>query len=95
MEGDTHSTSSETRRRAKALEGYTVHLLLLDGSIATVREKSADDTFELTVELRDRKAERKLPAEVARNPRSAAFARAVREVKAELLGRRATVGRPG
>lgn len=69
-------------------EGYTFYLLALDGTIATLKKTHADDAFELTVEMRDRQARRKLPAEVASNPRSAEFARALREVKAELLRRR-------
>lgn len=87
MDGNTRSTKVD-RGGTKPLEGYTVHLLSLDGTIATVRKKVADDTFELTVEVRDGKAERKLPAEIAQNPRSAEFSRVVREVKAELLARR-------
>jgi hypothetical protein len=87
MDGNTRS-GDEAQGRAKALEGYTVHLLSLDGTITTVRKESTDDTLELTVEMRDRKAERKLPAEMARNDSSAEFSRVVREVKAELLGRR-------
>jgi hypothetical protein len=63
-------------------------LLALDGTIATVKKMQTDDAFELTVEVRDRQARRKLPAEVAANPRSAEFARALREAKTELLRRR-------
>jgi hypothetical protein len=80
------------RAKAKDLEGYTVYLLSLDGTIATIKKKLADNTFRLTVEVRDRKTERKVPAEVARNPGSVEFTRAVCEMKAELLGSRK--GRP-
>jgi hypothetical protein len=89
MDVNTRSTSrSAGRGRARELEGYTVHFLSLDGTIATVRTKPSDDedTFQLTVEIRDRKSERKLPADAARNPRSPEFVTAVREMKAELLG---------
>jgi hypothetical protein len=89
MDGDTRSTNmSFDRSRNRQLEGYTFYLLSLDGTIATLRRTRADDAFELTVEVSDRKARRKLSAEVAENPRSAEFAQAVREVKAELLRRR-------
>jgi hypothetical protein len=87
MDVDTRSKDrSVGRATAKDLEGYTVYLLSLDGTIATIKKKLADNTFRLTVEIRDRKSERKLPAEVARNPGSDAFTRAVREMKDELLG---------
>jgi hypothetical protein len=94
MDGNTHS-SGLSQGEAKALEGYTVHLLSLDGTITTVRQKAADDDakFEVTVEIRDGKAERELPAEVARNVRSPEFTRVVREVKAELLDRQHRRGR--
>ena len=93
MDVDTRSKDrSVGRAKAKDLEGYTVYLLSLDGTIATIKKKLADNTFRLTVEVRDRKSERKLPAEVARNPGSDEFTRAVREMKDELLGTRR--GRP-
>jgi hypothetical protein len=89
MDGDTRSTDMNAGRTGtRPLEGYTVYLLSLDGTIATVKKLHTDDTFELTVEVRDRQARRTLPAEVAANPRSAEFARALREVKAELLRQR-------
>jgi hypothetical protein len=88
MEGDTHSAGSATHNQAQSLDGYTVHLLSLDGTIATLKKARTGDALELTVEVRDRQARRKLPADVAENPRSAEFARAIREVKAELLRRR-------
>jgi hypothetical protein len=89
MDGDTRSTDPKIARdKTRPLEGYTFYLLALDGTIATLKKTHTDDAFELTVEGRDRKARRKLPAEVAANPRSAEFARALREVKAELLRRR-------
>ena len=76
------------RRRATKLDGYTTHLLKLDGTVATVGKKRRDGTVKLTVEVRDRTGERKIPVKLARNPRSAEFARAVGEMKAELLRRR-------
>ena len=89
MEGDTRSADMKVdRNSATPLEGYTFYLLALDGTIATVRKIRADDAFDLTVEVRDRKGRCKLSADVAQNPRSPEFARAIREVKAELLRRR-------
>jgi hypothetical protein len=73
--------------RAGKLDGYTIHLLKADGTIATVGKKRRDGTVDLTVEVRDRKGERRIPVKVARNPRSAEFSRAVGEMKAELLKR--------
>jgi hypothetical protein len=92
MDGNTRSADA-SQGRAKELDGYTVHVLSLDGTITTVRKRVADDTFEVTVEIRDGKAQRKLPAEVAQDIRSAEFARVVREVKAELLDRHRRKGR--
>ena len=94
MDGNTDS-SNPSRGTAKPLDGYTVHLLSLDGTITTVRKKPAADdaTVELTVEIRDRKAEREVPAELAQNVRSPEFTRGVREVKAELLDRQHRRGR--
>ena len=80
MHVDTHSRD---RGRAK-LDGYPIHLLKLDGTVATVGKKRRDGTDKLTVEVRDRKGERKIPVKLARNPRSAEFARAVGEIQAEL-----------
>ena len=73
--------------RAGKLDGYTIHLLKADGTIATVGKKRKDGTVQLTVEVRDRKGNRRIPVKVARNPRSAEFTRAVGEMKAELLKR--------
>ena len=73
--------------RAGKLDGYTIHLLKSDGTIATVGKKRRDGTVQLTVEVRDRKGNRRIPVKVARNPRSAEFTRAVGEMKAELLQR--------
>jgi hypothetical protein len=80
--------------RAGKLDGYTIHLLKADGTIATVGKKRRDGTVQLTVEVRDRKGARRIPVRVARNPRSAEFSRAVGEMKAELLSR-AKSARPG
>ena len=91
---DGNRSSDLSQDRAKALEGYTIHLLALDGTITTVRKEAADDTLELTVEDLEQKAERKLPAEMAQNSKSAEFTRVVREVKAELLKRRKGRRRP-
>jgi hypothetical protein len=89
MDGNTHSAHrAGNRGMARKLDGYTVHLLALDGTIATVRRKRSDGTFQLIVDIGDRRGERRISAAVARNPRSAAFARAVGKVKAELLGGR-------
>jgi hypothetical protein len=93
MDVDTRSKDrSVGRPKATDFEGYTVYLLSLDGTIATIKKKLADNTFRLTVEVHDRKSERKLPDEVARNPGSDEFTRAVREMKDELLDSRR--GRP-
>lgn len=95
MDGNTRSSDLLSQGKTKALEGYTVHLLSLDGTITTVRKKVADDdaTVELTVEVRGGKAEREVPAELAQNIRSPEFTRVVREVKAELLDRHRRRGR--
>ena len=73
--------------RAAKLDGYTIHLLKADGTIATVGTKRRGGTVPLTVEVRDRKSERRIPVKVARNPRGAEFSKAVGEMKAELLRR--------
>src|SRR5688500_4442381 len=73
--------------RPGKLDGYTIHLLKADGTIATVGAKRRGGTVPLTVEVRDRKGERRIPVKVARNPRGAAFSKAVGEMKAELLRR--------
>ena len=89
MDVNTHSRNTiADRRRASKLDGYTIHLLKLDGTVATVGKKRRDGTVKLTVEVRDRTGERRIPVKLARNPRSPAFARAVGEMKAELLRRR-------
>ena len=89
MDGNTHSAHrAGNRGMARKLDGYTVHLLALDGTIATVRRKRSDGSFQLIVDIGDRRGERRISAAVARNLRSAAFARAVGKVKAELLGGR-------
>ena len=89
MDGNTHSAyRAGNRGTARKLDGYTVHLLALDGTIATVRKKRSDGSFQLIVDMGDRRGERRISAEVARNPRSAAFARAVDEIKTELLARK-------
>ena len=79
-------TSGESGR-ARKLDGYTIHLLKADGTIATVGKKRRDGTVKLTVEVRDCKGERRIPVRLARNPRSAEFADTVGEMKAELLRR--------
>ena len=88
MDVNTHSrkTSGDPGRAGK-LDGYTIHLLKADGTIATVGKKRRDGTVKLTVEVRDRKGERTIPVRLARNPRSAEFTDAVREMKAALLQR--------
>ena len=79
--------SANDRNRARKLDGYTVHVLSRDGTIATVGKKRTDGTRKLTVEVRDHRGERKIPAAVAKNLRSAEFTRAVGELKTRLLGR--------
>jgi len=73
--------------RAGKLDGYTIHLLKADGTIATVDKKRRGDTVKLTVEVLDWKGERRIPVKLARNMRSREFARAVGEMKAELIER--------
>jgi NADPH:quinone reductase-like Zn-dependent oxidoreductase len=88
MDVNTHSPEGTGESgRAGKLDGYTIHLLKADGTIATVGKKRRDGTVDLTVEVRDRKGERRIPVKVARNPRSPEFTRAVGEMKAELLQR--------
>jgi hypothetical protein len=84
---DSPETIGDTARPAK-LDGYTIHLLKADGTIATVGKKRRDGTVKLTVEVRDCKGERRIPVRIARNPRSAEFANTVGEMKADLLRRR-------
>ena len=89
MNVNTHSRNTTADRgKATKLDGYTIHLLKLDGTVATVGRKRRDGTVKLTVEVRDRTGERKIPVKLARNPRSAEFARAVGEMKAKLLRHR-------
>ena len=88
MDVNTHSRNT-TAERGGVLkpDGYTLHLLKLDGTVATVGKRRRDGSVKLTVEVRDRKGERKIPVKLARNPRSSEFARAIGEMKAELLQR--------
>jgi hypothetical protein len=88
MDVNTHSqeTTGDPGRAGK-LDGYTIHLLKADGTIATVGKRRRDGMVNLTVEVRDRKGERRIPVRLARNPRSAEFANTVGEMKAELLRR--------
>ena len=88
MDVNTHSQDATAERgSAGKLDGYTIHLLKLDGTVATVGKSRRDGTAKLTVEVRDRKGERRIPVKLARNPRSSKFAQAVGEMKAELLQR--------
>jgi len=87
MDVNAHPRNTTADRGASQLEGYTIHLLKLDGTVATVGKSRRDGTAKLTVEVRDRKGERSIPVKLARNPRSSKFARAVGEMKAELLQR--------
>jgi hypothetical protein len=87
MDVNAHPRSTTADRGASKLEGYTIHLLKLDGTVATVGKSRRDGTAKLTVEVRDRKGERSIPVKLARNPRSSKFARAVGEMKDELLRR--------
>jgi hypothetical protein len=93
---DVNTQSRDTPADAGSagkLDGYTIHLLKLDGTVATVGRSRRDGTAKLTVEVRDRTGERRIPVKLARNPRSSKFARTVGEMKAELL-RRARHGQP-
>ena len=88
MDVNSHSrnTTAEPGSAGK-LDGYTIHLLKLDGTVATVGKGRRDGTVKLTVEVRDRRGERRIPVKLARNPRSSKFARTIGEMKAELLQR--------
>ena len=88
MDVNPHSRNTTDRSGAGKLDGYTIHLLKLDGTVASVKTKPRAGTVKLTVEVRDRRGERRIPVKLARNPRSLEFARAVGEMKAELLRRR-------
>ena len=88
MDVNTHSRNTTADAgSARKLEGYTIHLLRLDGTVATVGKSRRDGTAKLTVEVRDRRGERRIPVKLARNPRSSKVARTVGEMKAELLRR--------
>ena len=82
---DVNTKTSGTPARAGKLDGYTIHLLKADGTIATVGRKRRDGTVKLTVEVRDWKGERRIPVRLARNPRSPEFADTVGKMKADLL----------
>jgi hypothetical protein len=82
-------SSRTASARRKILDANVVHMLALDGTVATIRRKLADDSFQLTIEARDRQATRKIAPGVARDPESPEFARIVAEMKAELLSPRA------
>ena len=88
MDVRPHRPSSRTAggRGVKIQDANVVHILALDGTVATIRRKLADDSFQLTVQARDRQATRKIAPDVARDPESPEFARIVAEMKAQLLG---------
>ena len=88
MDVNTHSqeTAADVGSAGK-LDGYTIHLLKLDGTVATVVKRRREGSAKLTVEVRDRRSERRIPVKLARNPRSAKVARAAGEMKAALLQR--------
>ena len=90
MDVRPHRSSRKTGgRRWKLLDANVVHVLARDGTVATVRKKLADSSFQVTIEARDRQATRKIAPGVARDPDSPEFARIVAEMKAELLAPRA------
>jgi hypothetical protein len=79
MDVDTHSRgTAASRRKTSKLDGYTIHLLKLDGTVTTVK-KRRDGLTKLTVEVHDRKGERRIPVRLARHPRSPELARAIGE----------------
>jgi hypothetical protein len=82
-------TRTADARRSAIRDANVVHILALDGTVATIRRILANDTFQLTVEARDREATREIESHVARNPESVEFGRIVAEMKAELLAPRA------
>jgi hypothetical protein len=93
MDVNTHSRNpTADRGGAGRLDGYTIHLLKPDGTIASVGNRRRGGTVKLTVEVHDRKGERRIPVKLARNPRSPELARAVGEMKAELLRRSQRTG---
>ncbi len=82
------SSRTSTGRSSRVQDIDVVHILALDGTVATIkrkRTKRADDNFQLTVQARDRQATRRIAAAVARDPESPEFARVVAEMKAQLL----------
>jgi len=87
MDVNTRLPEADDNGRAGKLDGYTIHLLKADGTIATVEKRRRGGPAKLTVEVRDCKGERRIPVKLARNMRSREFARAVGEMKAELIER--------
>jgi hypothetical protein len=69
-------------------DANVLHILALDGTVATIRSTPADDSFQLTVQARDRQATRRIARKVARDPESPEFARIVAKMKADLLAPR-------
>ena len=90
MDVRPHRSSSRKTggRRWKLLDANVVHVLARDGTVATIKKKLADNSFQVTIEARDRQATRKIGPGVARDPDSPEFARIVAEMKAELLAPR-------
>jgi hypothetical protein len=80
-------TRANERTRARKLDGYTVHVLSRDGTITTVGKQRTDGTRKLTVEVRNRRGEREIPADIAKNLGSAEFERVVGDLKTRLLDR--------
>jgi hypothetical protein len=87
MDVPTRAKKAQDRNRTRKLDGYTVHLLARDGTITTVGKRRTDGTRKLTVEVRNRRSESEIPADIAKNLRSDEFARAVGELKTRLLRR--------
>jgi hypothetical protein len=73
-------------------EGYVIHFLALDGTVATLKKKVSDDTCQLTVEAHDRQATRRVAAKLARDPDSPELAQIIAEIKAALA--HPSAGRP-
>ena len=69
----------------KQQDVYVVHILALDGTVATLRKRMSDATFQITVEADDRRATRAVPPDVARDLDSPELAQIIAEMKAELL----------
>jgi hypothetical protein len=82
------SKRSADGRRLTIRDADVVHILALDGTVATIRRRVADDTFQLTVEVRDREATRRVPSEIGQDLESPELHRIVAEMKAELLAPR-------